>query len=388
MGRHIREDDGHVGMTVGFNHFDDRIEVTQDDLDRNFRLIRDQGPPELVTPLNLNNKILRDYIREHAPNILSTKKGKGAALKTIMAVDSARELKRQGVKSIHDLDKHALIFCDADIKRFTFLEIIKGLAAPIFDGNIFSKASFTRVSKEDNKLKGRLTDVLISPFVESLVEVSRKIGEEKNIETKAVEILGLFRYVCSGEVGMNMSTGFDFLIPDDFGVEAMMLVQAACKLSRNNGKLTAADVFIGEYDHEHSPAGSLGSMAKQVLTGFINAFSRFGILDNSKLGHKIKDDIIERTVIKLLNRIESRELLSRNNELAETVMDDIDLSKQFIAPLFATKRTEISEEDNTAKAVGGIYEMSCSLNPFDLLEIAEDEDSWKIENYEPLDPKE
>lgn len=342
--------------------------------------IESMGGPESVTPVLLNGAVLQDYIEQTCDghNLIGT--GKGRVMKIATLVDIARVMHQSGATNINDLN-HAIIWHDTDIRGFDKLEVVRGLASAIFQGCDFAKASFTRAKENGERLYGRVTNVIAIPFIKSL----QKLANDNDNNLLALEILAQFRYPCSGEVALTPSMALTLKIPNDFGIEAMNLTEISGKVASH--QTTAGDVFLGPYDHYHSSKESLGKMAEEVLTGFMQALKD----QDYSIGAQEKDDLVFETLRRMIEAIRLRREKSTQYNLQDIVEDDLSQAESFVGALHRVlKKIKHLEDKPTIKPLSALTKTlgSGGFNFTDFYKAATNEQNWNKEHFVDLNQRE
>ena len=134
----------------------------------------------------------------------------------------------------------AVVFHDCDIKTYDESILIK-LLYPLLNesmGYSFSKGYYSRYA--DNKLNGRVTRLLVTPLVKSLMKM---FGNNDYLD-----FIDAFRYPLAGEYALKKNLLKEIRIPSDWGLEVGILSE----LQRNNSNKLCCQVDLADrYDHKH-----------------------------------------------------------------------------------------------------------------------------------------
>ena len=134
----------------------------------------------------------------------------------------------------------AVALHDCDIKTYDENILIK-LFYPLVNrsmGYSFSKGYYPRYA--DNKLNGRVTRLLVTPLVKSLIMLFGK--------NEYLEFIDSFKYPLAGEYAFRMHLLREIRIPSDWGLEIGILSE----LQRNySSKLCCQVDLADQYDHKH-----------------------------------------------------------------------------------------------------------------------------------------
>lgn len=292
-------------------------EPTVTELDSAKQAIESMGP--FTTAALMNGGVLQDYLTQVCGEHDLVGTGKGRVMKIATLIDIAKIMQESGATSPNELN-HAIVWHDTDIRGFDKLDVVRGLASAIFQGCDFAKASFTRAKETGNRLYGRVTNVIAIPFIRSL----QKLASDNSKNLLALEILAQFRYPCAGEVALTPKMALNLRIPNDFGIEAMNLTEVSGKVAA--GQVKAGDVFLGPYDHYHSSQESLGSMAEEVLTGFMQALKD----QEYTIGKNEVTSLILETTSNMMSAILDRSEKSERFGLQDVIKEDVSQSIHFI----------------------------------------------------------
>ena len=134
----------------------------------------------------------------------------------------------------------AIAFHDCDIKTYHENILIR-LFYPLVSrsmGYSFSKGYYPRYA--DNKLNGRVTRLLVTPLVKSLIMLFGK--------NEYLEFIDSFKYPLAGEYAFKKHLLREIRIPSDWGLEIGILSE----LQRNySSKLCCQVDLADQYDHKH-----------------------------------------------------------------------------------------------------------------------------------------
>ncbi len=134
----------------------------------------------------------------------------------------------------------AIAFHDCDIKTYDENILIK-LFYPLINrsmGYSFSKGYYSRYA--DDKLNGRVTRLLVTPLVKSLIMLFGK--------NEYLEFIDSFKYPLAGEYAFKKHLLREIRIPSDWGLEIGILSE----LQRNYSSKVCCQVDLADqYDHKH-----------------------------------------------------------------------------------------------------------------------------------------
>ncbi len=134
----------------------------------------------------------------------------------------------------------AVAFHDCDIKTYSEKFLIK-LFYPLLNDSMsysFSKGYYPRYA--DNHLNGRVTRLLVTPLVKSLIKL---FGNNDYLE-----FIDAFRYPLAGEYALKKHLLKEIRIPSDWGLEIGILSE----LQRNYSSKLCCQVDLADsYDHKH-----------------------------------------------------------------------------------------------------------------------------------------
>ena len=134
----------------------------------------------------------------------------------------------------------AVAFHDCDIKTYSETFLIK-LFYPLLNDSMsysFSKGYYPRYA--ENHLNGRVTRLLVTPLVKSLIKL---FGNNDYLE-----FIDAFRYPLAGEYALKKHLLKEIRIPSDWGLEIGILSE----LQRNYSSKLCCQVDLADsYDHKH-----------------------------------------------------------------------------------------------------------------------------------------
>ena len=134
----------------------------------------------------------------------------------------------------------AIAFHDCDIKTYDENILIK-LFYPLINrsmGYSFSKGFYPRYS--DSKLNGRVTRLLVTPLVKSLIMLFGR--------NEYLEFIDSFKYPLAGEYAFKTHLLREIKIPSDWGLEIGILSELQRSYS---SKLCCQVDLADQYDHKH-----------------------------------------------------------------------------------------------------------------------------------------
>ena len=160
---------------------------------------------------------------------------------------------------------------DCDIVSYS-RELLARLVYPVANPNldyVFCKGYYSRVS---NKMHGRVTRLLITPLVRSLLSLR---GEHRFLK-----FLDSFRYPLSGEFAMHTDMARVNRIPWDWGLE----VGSLAEVYRNYSPRRVCQVDIADtYEHKHQalsaedPAKGLMKMTVDICKSIFRTLASEGV---------------------------------------------------------------------------------------------------------------
>lgn len=232
--------------------------------ERQYRMARDffsRLPQEHVVIWNDSPRMLAFQARLEGLGLAPQEPGKGKNVWTSMGYLLGRA--DAAVMALHDCD---IVTYDREM----LARLLYPVANPAFTYQ-FSKGFYARVG--DGKLNGRVTRLLISPF---LIALKKVVGE-----SDYVDYLRAFRYPLSGEFAMRAQMLPDLRIPSDWGLEIGVLSEAW----RNLGRNAVCQVEIADqYDHKHqevSPedaAAGLNRMSTDICKAIFRKLATEGFV--------------------------------------------------------------------------------------------------------------
>ncbi|MFW6231330.1 MAG: hypothetical protein ACOC32_04900 [Nanoarchaeota archaeon] len=162
--------------------------------------------------------------------------------------------------------------CDIKPKHYTedtLLSLITPILHPEFGEQDFNKAYYRRITPHDKndpdsqlKLSGRVTRLLVSPFLDAVHE---NYGDISKTVLDYVDFLKAFKYPLSGEFAMRANLANTLEIQPDWGLE----IGTLNSLFQRRSHLSQVD--LGDYDHKHQdvekndPKKGLNRMAEDIV---------------------------------------------------------------------------------------------------------------------------
>ena len=213
------------------------------------------------------------YLEEKGKHVGQNGKGRSAWLAYGYVI--ARD--RSKVIALHDCD---IVTYDR--------EMLARLCLPVTDPdseNRFCKGYYSRVS--ENKINGRTTRLLVSPFIWALKEVL----QAQNITSvqKMLEYFDEFRYPLAGEFSMAVDLARMNKIPSDWGLEIGVLQQV---YSNAGAKYVCQAQIADYYEHKHQQLGEepdkgLYRMAVDIVKRFYSILAKEGVVLDKNLFHTL-----------------------------------------------------------------------------------------------------
>lgn len=237
----------------------------------------------------------------------------------------------------------SLILHDCDIlpehySKSTILSLVTPIIHPKFEDNDFCKAYYTRLTKNGGKQKlgGRLTRLLISPFIDAIRQNYAQLNQTMS---HYADFLQSFRYPLSGEFAMRANIADILPILPNWGLEIGTLNFLFGKRYR------IAQVDLGTYDHKHAdfstgnPKEGLNRMTEEVVKTFFRKMFSIAdkvVLDETRFD-KFKVDYINfaRKQVATYRRVSASKDYSYDDseemKYINTIKDAIDRSfKSFV----------------------------------------------------------
>lgn len=205
---------------------------------------------------------MQDLYRKLKEQNIPVKKGKGRNMWT--GLGHRYMLDRNSSFVIHDCDirpqyKTGEKIYDDNI----FLSMITPLLHPSFGEQDFNKAYYTRLKEEKRgefRLSGRVTRLLVYPFIDAVKENYRSTSEWTNKKiVDYMDHLKSFKYPLSGEFAMRANLANNLTIQPDWGLE----IGTLNSLFQTRYHLSQVD--LGNYDHKHARLPDLGNMAEEIV---------------------------------------------------------------------------------------------------------------------------
>ena len=164
----------------------------------------------------------------------------------------------------------AIAFHDCDIKTYDESILVK-LFYPLVSnmGYNFSKGFYPRHA--DYKLNGRVTRLLVTPLVKSLIKI---FGNNDYLE-----FIDAFRYPLAGEYALKKHLLREIRIPSDWGLEIGVLSELQRSYS---SKLCCQVELMDQYDHKHQDLSlndtnrGLSRMTVDITKAFLRKMATFG----------------------------------------------------------------------------------------------------------------
>jgi glucosyl-3-phosphoglycerate synthase len=166
----------------------------------------------------------------------------------------------------------AIALHDADILNYD-RTLLARLCYPLVNPNLgyeYSKGFYARVT---DRLHGRVTRLLLSPLVRSLILLVGSVPYLRYLDS--------FRYVLSGEFAMQTDLARYIRIPGDWGLEIGMLAE----VYRNTSLRRVCQVDVAEtYDHKHQAlsqndaALGLNRMAGDICKSVLRTLAMEGVV--------------------------------------------------------------------------------------------------------------
>ncbi|QIZ76082.1 glycosyl transferase [Ferrimonas lipolytica] len=165
----------------------------------------------------------------------------------------------------------ALHDCDiVTYDRSMLARLIYPVANPSFNYE-FCKGYYARVA--DNKLNGRVTRLLVTPLLRSLMKV---LGPQDYLD-----YLDSFRYPLAGEFSFRIDVINDLRIPSDWGLEIGVLSE----MKRNYATNRLCQVDVADcYDHKHQDLsahddqGGLSKMSIDISKAIFRKLATDGVV--------------------------------------------------------------------------------------------------------------
>jgi glucosyl-3-phosphoglycerate synthase len=177
----------------------------------------------------------------------------------------------------------AIALHDADILTYN-RDLLARLLYPVANPNLtyrYCKGYYFRA--HDNKLKGRVTRLLVTPLLRAL----KKIFGPHNY----LEYLDSFRYPLAGEFSMRIDVIKTIRIPYDWGLEIGVLSE----VHRNNPTSRICQVDIaGAYDHKHQPLSEddptrgLSRMSTEICLAIFRKLAANGLVFSQETFRSLK----------------------------------------------------------------------------------------------------
>jgi glucosyl-3-phosphoglycerate synthase len=202
--------------------------------------------------------------------------GKGQSVWITFGYAFARD--RSDVIALHD--------CDILTYDRTLLgRLIEPTANPDNDLE-FSKGYYGRVSTEDLEMKGRTTRIFVAPFVETLADLMRRVGDTRLEDF--FRYLRSFRYPLSGEFSFVTRLARSVNIANDWSLETATLADVYQRVSLR--KVAQVDL-ARNYDHRHKPV--YADPPSSGLQRMVIDITKFLLLHLRQNGQVLGDDFIE-----------------------------------------------------------------------------------------------
>jgi glucosyl-3-phosphoglycerate synthase len=170
-----------------------------------------------------------------------------------------------------DRESYAFALHDCDILNYT-REIPARLFFPVVHPGLdfeFNKGFYSRVNK---KLHGRVTRLLYSPLIKSLVKIYGG--------SRYLDYMDSFRYALSGEFSFIRSLGRGIAICPTWGLEVSTLSEVYKKTST---KRICQTELVKTYDHKHQELhtngeGGIYKMSYDIVQTFFRVMAQEGIV--------------------------------------------------------------------------------------------------------------
>ena len=177
----------------------------------------------------------------------------------------------------------AIAFHDCDIKTYS-TEILIKLLYPIVSNKMsydFSKGFYPRYA--DGKLNGRVTRLLVTPLIKSLLII---FGNNEYLN-----YIDSFRYPLAGEFALRQNLLKQIRIPSDWGLEIGILSE----LQRNHSTKSCCQVDLAsQYDHKHQKLSEnndklgLSRMSIDITKALIRKMATIGLTFNEETFRSLK----------------------------------------------------------------------------------------------------
>lgn len=140
------------------------------------------------------------------------------------------------------LDSYAVGMHDADIVSYSKILPAK-LLYPVVEPDLdffFNKGYYARIDMERLIMYGRVNRLLLSPFLNSLLEKTQ-------YRSNFLKYMCAFKYPLSGEFGITSDLAMNIRIPGDWGLEVGLLAE----VYKNTALKRICQIDLGFYEHKH-----------------------------------------------------------------------------------------------------------------------------------------
>jgi len=155
------------------------------------------------------------------------------------------------------LDSYAIAMHDADIvfySRVLPAKLLYSVVEPDLDF-FYNKGYYARIDMERLIMYGRVTRLLLSPLLNSLLE-------KTHYSSNFLKYMCAFKYPLSGEFGITSDLALNIRMPGDWGLEVGLLAE----VFKNTALKRICQVDLGFYEHKHRPIKSDAEEGIQKMT--------------------------------------------------------------------------------------------------------------------------